>query len=452
MKPRLSRREFLQRLGLGAAGALLTACGGQPSAQPGATAAAAAQPSAAAPGAAQQKQVVRFTMFGHPQLAEQMVAKFNQTHPDIEVQFERSEGQGYAEKLSAAIAGGNAWDCFRAPSTFPSRFGPKGVIVDLAPFINNDKQYPADLYIEGALDVWNVDGKRYGLPVWALTMWLYYNKKLLDEAGVPYPTPQTTWEEYVEMTKKLTKSDSNGTITQYGANGWGGWTLPVAQDVWSAGGCFYYNENKTAICVNDAKTVNVLQDEADLFHVHKVHPSPLNPPTSPVSLLSGKVATELNGDWMVWDNHEQWKQEFDATLTPLRDGKRMNCYQPDAFVINSTSKVQEAAYKWISWWAADPDSWAIQGRVVFPLTKRQYEDPKLRETWLLEPRPPHMIELALESAKNARLWPVEGHASEFESTIYYPEIDKLWRNQAKAKDVCDTITTKGNQLMSKPVE
>ncbi len=390
-------------------------------------------------------------MFGHPGLIEQMVPLFNKNHPGVEVQFERSEGQGYAEKLSAAIAGGQAWDCFRAPSTWPTRFGPKGVAADLNPYISADNVYPADLYLPGIIDTWNVDGKRYGLPPWCITMWLFYNKKLFDAAGVAYPTPKTTWEEYVEMAKKLTTQE-NGNVTQYGANGWGSWTVPVTQDVWSAGGCFYYNENRTAICVNDPKTVKVLQDEADLMNVHKIHPSPLNPPTSPVSLLSGKVATEINGDYLPWDNKAQWSEDFDATLTPLRDGKRVNVYAPDPFVISSASKVKEGAYKWISWFAADPDSWAIQGHVVFPTTKRQYEDPKLRSQWLVSPRPPQMIALALEHSKSAQFWRVEPHADEFESTIYYPEIDNLWRNKAKAKEVCDTITTKGNELLAKPIE
>ncbi|HEU5013818.1 MAG TPA: extracellular solute-binding protein, partial [Roseiflexaceae bacterium] len=145
----LTRRQFLQRMSAGGAGLLLAACGGAPPEQP-----SAAQPTsqsggdasqAQAPAATGAKQVVRFTMFGHPQLAEQMVAKFNETHPNIEVQFERSEGQGYNEKISAAIASGDAWDVFRAPNTFPTRFGPKGVLEDLTQYINSDTKYPASM-------------------------------------------------------------------------------------------------------------------------------------------------------------------------------------------------------------------------------------------------------------------------------------------------------------------
>lgn len=450
MKRSLSRREFLQKVGVGTAGITLAACGSAPAPtaeQVGPTATIGT--AAAAPVA--EKQVVRFTMFGHPGLVELMVPIFNESHPDVEVQFERSEGQGYAEKLSAAIAGGQAWDAFRAPGTWPTRFGPKGVAVDLNPLIAADTEYPADVYLPGIVDTWSVEGKRYGLPGWCLTMWLFYNKKLLDEAGVPYPTPETTWDEYVAMAKKLTKQE-NGITTQYGANGWGSWTLPVAQDVWSAGGCFYYNQDRTAICVDDPKTIQVLQDEADLMNVDKAQPSALNPPSSPVSLLSGKVATEINGDYLPWDNKDQWSEDFDATLTPLRDGKRVNAYFPDPLVVSNTSNVKEGAYKWIAWFAADPASWAIQGKVVFPTTKRQYEDQALRAQWLVPPRPPGMIALAREHSQNAQFLKVEPHADEFEGTIYYSEIDNLWRAKASAADVAKSITEKGNELLAKPIE
>jgi multiple sugar transport system substrate-binding protein len=441
MNPQLSRRRFLQLSGTAATGLLLAAC-------------TTAVPSVSPEGgeATAEKQVVTYTMFGHPNMIEEMVPLFNESHPGIEVQFERSEGQGYAEKLTAALAAGSAWDCFRSPNTASLQWGAKDVLVDITSFVEADEEYPADLYLPGVLEAFQYNGERYGLPGWALTMWLFYNKRLLDEAGVGYPTPETTWEDYVEMAQALTIQDGSGQITQYGANGWGSWTLPVAQDVWSNGGCFYYNEDLTEICMDDPATVEVLNSEATLMNEFNVHPSPLNPPTTPVSLLSGKVATELNGDWMPWDNKDQWKDEFDATLTPLRNGQRVNVYFPDPLVINATSNVKEAAYRWISWFAADPASWAIQGKVVSPVTKRQYEDPQLRESWLVWPRPPGMIELALEHSQNSRLWRVEPHANEFEGTVYYPEIDKLWRNVASAEEVAETITVKGNELLAQPIE
>jgi multiple sugar transport system substrate-binding protein len=464
----VSRRTLLGLIGAGAAGAIVAACSSnapatnqspaapsaqaaQPTKAPQPTPATVATPAPAAQAAATgQKTVVRYTMYGHPKIAENIVDVFNKTHPTIEIKFERSEGQGYWEKLSAALAGGDAWDTFRYSVNPLLRFGPKGVIAPLDDYLASDKTYPAELYLDGLLDVFKANGKLYGIPAWNLTMWLFYNKKLFDAANIAYPTPNTTWEEYVQMAQKLTKSEG-GQITQYGANGWGSWTLPLAQDIWSAGGHFYYNDDLTKFLIDDT-AAKVIADEADLMNKYKVHPSPLNPPSSPVSLVSKKVATELNGDWLTGDNIDAWSDDFDCTLTPLRDGKRTNCYQPDPLVINSQSKVKDAAYQWISWWSADPASWALQGAIVFPTTKRLYEDANLAKTWLKPPRPPGLIKLALDHVKAHKIWKVEAHADEFESKVFYTEIDKVWRGKETAKQAADVMTQKGNEIITKPIQ
>ncbi len=443
---KLSRRDFLRGAAVGAAAMAV----------PGLVARASDSTASRRSTAYRaQRQVVRFTLFGHPQLAEDMVQLFNETHPDIEVRFERSEGQGYGEKILAGLASGQAWDVFRSPNPADAlRYGVKGVAADIAPYLLADTQYPADLYLPGALDIYRSGDQLFGLPVWALTIYLYYNKRLFDEAGVAYPTQNTTWEEYVEMLQALTKTDASGNIVQYGANGWGSWTFPVAQDVWSAGGPFYYNEDLTRIEMDDPRTIATLQSEADMMNVLKVHPSPLTPASSPVSLMSGNVATQLDGSWLPWDFREQWREDFDATLTPLRGGNRTNVYYLETFIVNANSPVpvQEAAYKFMAWWAADPASWAIQGKVVEPVVTHMYEDPELAATWLAAPRPQGMIDLAMEHTTQARFWHVEGHATEFENTIYYPEIDRLWRNVAPAEEVCRIITERGNELMQQPLE
>lgn len=52
-------------------------------------------------------------------------------------------------------------------------------------------------------------------PVWVDTMALYYNKDLLNAAGIP--TPPEYWDQFQEQVKKLTKLDSEGKILQSGA-------------------------------------------------------------------------------------------------------------------------------------------------------------------------------------------------------------------------------------------
>ncbi len=59
-----------------------------------------------------------------------------------------------------------------------------------------------------------VDGSVYGLPLSVDTMAIYYNKDLLDKAGVALPP--TTWTELLDIVKKVTKVDADGKIIQSG--------------------------------------------------------------------------------------------------------------------------------------------------------------------------------------------------------------------------------------------
>lgn len=51
-------------------------------------------------------------------------------------------------------------------------------------------------------------GKLYGLPVTTTNLVLYYNKDIFDKFGVPYPLDGITWDEAMEMNKKLTRQES----------------------------------------------------------------------------------------------------------------------------------------------------------------------------------------------------------------------------------------------------
>ena len=59
-----------------------------------------------------------------------------------------------------------------------------------------------------------IGGQAYGLPLAMDTMALYYNKDILDRAGVP--VPPATWEELLEAVQSTTRFDADGRIVQSG--------------------------------------------------------------------------------------------------------------------------------------------------------------------------------------------------------------------------------------------
>jgi ABC-type glycerol-3-phosphate transport system substrate-binding protein len=126
MSEKFSRRAFLKRPPSAQPAQRWLPASPQPSSRP------AERNRSRKPPRGQRKSPITFTMYGHPNMIEQMVPLFNQSQDDVEVVFERSEGQGYWEKLTAAVAAGTAWDAFRGDPNRALGWGPKGAVLDVA--------------------------------------------------------------------------------------------------------------------------------------------------------------------------------------------------------------------------------------------------------------------------------------------------------------------------------
>ncbi|NPV67074.1 MAG: sugar ABC transporter substrate-binding protein [Anaerolineae bacterium] len=90
-------------------------------------------------------------------------------------------------------------------------------------------------YYPGILAVNIYEDEVYGLPWIAQPVVTYYNKDLFDAAGLDYPTPDWTWDDFVAMAKALTlDTNDDGEIDQWGFTN-NGWPPPFIF-VWQAGG------------------------------------------------------------------------------------------------------------------------------------------------------------------------------------------------------------------------
>lgn len=92
-----------------------------------------------------------------------------------------------------------------------------------------------DDYYPGILAVNEFDGEIYGLPWIAQPVVTYFNMDMFDEAGLDYPTPEWTWDDFMELGMALTQDvNGDGEIDQWGFTN-NGWPPPFIF-VWQAGG------------------------------------------------------------------------------------------------------------------------------------------------------------------------------------------------------------------------
>ena len=72
-----------------------------------------------------------------------------------------------------------------------------------------DLAFDPDSYWPGILDACqDEEGRVYGLPVFADLTGIYYQEKAFDDAGLPYPQPGSTWEEFRKDVNALTHTEN----------------------------------------------------------------------------------------------------------------------------------------------------------------------------------------------------------------------------------------------------
>lgn len=135
---------------------------------------------------------------GQPQQVEaqnEVVAAFNETHDDIELQIQIVDNQVAYDTLSTLIASGEAPDII-GPVGYDGSNAYAGSYLDLEPLIESTG-FDISGYSEAAVDTYRTeDGTLVGIPFAVFPSFLWYRTDLFDEAGLNYP-PAAYGEPYI---------------------------------------------------------------------------------------------------------------------------------------------------------------------------------------------------------------------------------------------------------------
>lgn len=167
----------------------------------------------------------------------------------------------YYIKISTYIASKKTPDFFWLSQELISKYASLGAIADITEPFSNSAALKPDQYYEGVLSSAEYQGRYYGLPWIANPIMVYYNKNLFDDAGLPYPSASDdwTWDEFIEIAKKLTvtKKDTLGNdYKQFGyiVDGWPN----IETFIWAGGGDII-DKNGTDILIDSEATLNGLK-------------------------------------------------------------------------------------------------------------------------------------------------------------------------------------------------
>ena len=252
---------------------------------------------------------------------DELVKNFNQSQNQYEAEWEYIPMTGFVKGLSSAYTENKLPDMAILDNPDTPSLIQIGMFEDITEQVKNwnleEEYYPS------ILDTVKYEDRYYGLPLNCNSTALFYNKQMLEEAGV---TPPSDWQELKEAAEKLTTKDRSGFLmcSMEGEQGafqilpWilsaGGTTEEIDGLPWTEAFTFFsellkdgsmsancinltqtdvareFNEGKTAMMQNGPWVLPMLEDAGVDYGI-----VPLPENDSPAAVLGGENITIIKG-------------------------------------------------------------------------------------------------------------------------------------------------------------
>lgn len=191
--------------------------------------------------AQQPVKLIYWRMWDDSDALDAIVAKYRRAHPNISVEVRKLRIEEFDRLLVDTFARGKDMpDLLSIPSTWMRSYLGKEYLKPMPAQVKIAYQFiqenlgfnketitelrtnvlPTvgqirDRFVGVVADDAVIDGKVYGLPLAVDTLAMYYNRDLLNRAGIA--VPPTTWTDFQSAVQRLTYEDAQGQLTQAGA-------------------------------------------------------------------------------------------------------------------------------------------------------------------------------------------------------------------------------------------
>ncbi|QIR37398.1 ABC transporter substrate-binding protein [Tolypothrix sp. PCC 7910] len=280
---------------------------------------------------------------------QKLVDKFNQTHPNIQVEsLYVGQQDQQMPKILAAVVGNAPPDLLWYNPTIAGQLVELDALTPLDELLGNS---PIKDEIDPTLFTsMEYDGKIWSLPFATNNVGVFYRPSLFKAAGIE-KLPRT-WQELRQVAKKLAHdTNGDGQIDRYGM------LLPLGKGeftvftwlpfMWSGGGELIGGESQEAASVNlkdNQGAIAALQFWHDLINDGSAMLSEPERGYEINALVSGKVAMQVTGPWSLGE-FQQSGVDFGVFPIPIQQNPATSIGGENLFLFKTTAKQQQAAFK-----------------------------------------------------------------------------------------------------------
>lgn len=363
-------------------------------------------------------------------------------HPEVTINYipvPLDSWSDYTQKIVTLMVGGEQVDVIWNAIEAVPMMADRGILRELDSFIASDpgiQEYIDDVnpqLLEGLQ--WN--DQQFLLPFAWNSPLIYYNKAILAEAGLPEPSPDWTWDDFLHYAQEITKdTDGDGVPDVWGfQTGFSTWALGP----WTiSNGSFWIDKSFTEPWYNRPETIEAVQFVHDLIWTHNVAPSgDFNSAEAfaagTLGMFSGAPGTRevLIPTGMTVD-------DYDVVFWPSPDGETVNgsIWGTDGYGITQGSQHPELAWEMVKELVSvDAMSNLLSGEFASasaPARNSLANDPRLVEA---SPANFQFFYDALANGRTVINSPIFAELNE----IHARYLSQAWANEISVEDAMNSI-------------
>ena len=369
---------------------------------------------------------------------EKCVEEFNKLYPNIKITLEPSVWDEYWTKLEAGATGGSIADVFWMNGPNITKYAKGDILLPIDDLLAGSDLDKSN-YPEGLVSLYHIDGKQYALPKDFDTVGVWYNKQIFDEAGVPYPSDDWTWEDMVDIAKQLTKAD--GSV--YGIGAPYDTQVGIYNTIYASGGEIISADKKSS-GYDKPETQAGVQCWIDLQEAG-VSPSAasLVETMANVQFLLGRLAMYWGGSWFLAQLLDSdLKDQVDVAELPSINGKKATVIHGLGNCIYKETKYPEAAWKWVEFLAGETaNKLSAETGAAIPALKGT------AQAWV-EKNPGYNLQSFIKSSEEySYAYPASANTAEWEQ-YQADNLKKAFNLEISVQEACETLTEQMNEVLA----
>ncbi|WP_433708740.1 ABC transporter substrate-binding protein [Paenibacillus illinoisensis] len=371
-----------------------------------------------------------------------LVDEFNKTHPDIEVKNTKLAWGEYYTKLVTAVGNGNGPDIGISHSSRLPDLIDQGVVTELdTPAADAGVDWNS--YNQNLLSAVTVDDQHYAVPIDTHAFIMFYNKKLLKEAGLlgedGRPVLEQSADGFVSFLKTL-KEKLPAKVTPFALSNNNDDPFRLWWSLYSQlGGNDVISDDLKSAAIDKEKGIQAADYIQKLYTEGYIKK---NDPDFYKNFQSGTAAMTMTGVWTTgtWESTKDF--EFGAMPIPKFYDQEATWGDSHTIILPLTQDEDEAKRKaamiFADWVADNGQVWAKAGHIPSKpsvLEKQEFKDMPYRSDYS---EVASVVKFSKKSTKTAQI----------REEVAFKFLNEVWVNKMTPADAMNNMEAGIQKILS----